>query len=173
MNDPKANDLEQLINRALQGKLSGEEKQRFEERLSQDAALRARFAEEQALERLLDRAPKLPVPTNFTSLVLQAVRKKAPIASTPSAGWFRFTFARIATGLAVVVAAGFFAVQQYLQAEREQMARSVSAFTEVAAAINMKATPPTTVFQDFEAIQQLSLPHESELDLELLVFLQK
>jgi hypothetical protein len=89
------------------------------------------------------------------------------------AAWFRFRFARVAVGLAAVVAAGFFGLLQYREAEREQIARSVSAFTEVASAIGSEQTPPVAMFQDFEAIQKLSIPQETELDLELLFALQK
>ena len=174
MNDPETNDPEELISRALRGKLTEREKQRFQQRLQGDSAIRARFEEEKALERLLDRAPKLSVPTNFTSLVLQAVRKEPrPARKLTLAAWFRFRFARVAVGLAAVVAAGFFGLLQYREAEREQIARSVNAFTEVASAIGSEQTPPVAMFQDFEAIQKLSIPQESELDLELLVALQK
>jgi anti-sigma factor RsiW len=173
MNDPKTNDQEELINRALQGKLSSEEKRQFEQQLQADSLLRQRFDEEQALERLLESAPKLPVPTNFTSLVLQAARREQRRPAKTKSRWFRFTFARVASGLAVAIVAGFFAVQQYRAAEREQMARSVSAFTEVVSVINPEQTAPGSVLQNFDAIQRLSLPHETELDLDLLVALQK
>jgi anti-sigma factor RsiW len=174
MNNPQTNDLEDLISRALRGKLTKEEQTQFEQRLQADASLRQRFKEEQRLERLLECVPKFPVPTNFTSLVLQAVRREQrQPAKTPGRGWFRFTYARVTTGLAVVLAAGLLVLQQYRQAERNQMARSVSAFTEVASVISSEKTPPTAVFQDFEAIQQLSLPADAELDLELLVALQR
>src|SRR5262245_1555022 len=123
MNDPEANHQEELISRALRGKLSKEEKERFQQRLTQDTALRQRFKEEKALDMLLERAPGLPVPTNFTSLVLQAVRKEHRQGKKGTvAGWFRFRFARVAIGLAVVVAAGFFGLLQYREAEREQIA---------------------------------------------------
>ena len=172
MNDPKTNDPEELINRALRGKLSAEEQARFEQRLKQDEALRERFEEEKALEGLLDHAPHLPVPSNFTALVLRAVcedQRKA-LKSGPRS-WWRFSFARVAAGLAIVMAAGFFAIQQYREAEREQMAGSVRSFTQVTSAISSEKTPSTALLQDFEAIQKL--PQEAELDLELLVALQR
>lgn len=172
MNDPKTNDLEELISRALRGKLSTAEQARFEQRLQQDAAIRKRFEEEKALEGLLDRVPQFPVPSNFTNLVLQAVRAdQRKAVKSGSRNWWQFSFARVATGLAVVVAAGFFAIQQYRQSEREQMARSVSAFTGVTSAIGSEEAPSIALLQDFDAIQRL--PQESELDLELLANLQR
>ena len=171
-NDPKTNDLEELISRALRGKLSAEEQVRFEQRLQQDGGLRQRFEEEKALERLLDQVPPLPVPSNFTALVLRAVREdqRKAVKSGPRS-WWRFSFARVAAGLAVVVAAGFFAIQQYREAELEQMTRSVSAFAEVTSAINSEKTPSIALLQDFDAIQKL--PQDGELDLELLANLQR
>jgi anti-sigma factor RsiW len=171
MNDPKTNDLEELISRALRGKLSEEERRRFEDRLNEDAALRERFEEDKALEQLLARAPRLEASSNFTSLVLQAARKETREVRWRGPSWLRFTFARVAAGLTVVLAAGFFAIQQYRQAEREQMARSLDAFAEVTAVIHSEATPSAAVLQDFEVIQRL--PQEAELDLELLVALQR
>jgi anti-sigma factor RsiW len=174
MSDPKTNDPEELISRALRGNLSREEQQRFEARLAEDNLLRERFEEEQGLERLLQCAPSLPVPSNFTSLALQAVRKDREKTKVATArGWFRFPFVRVGTGLAMVLVAGFFVLQQYRQGEREQMAQSVRAFTEVGKVISSEQTPPTVVFQDFDAIQQLSLPQDADLDLDLLVALQK
>src|SRR5687768_3218980 len=105
MNDPKTNDLEELISRALRGKLSTEEQARFEQRLQQDKTLRKRFEEEKALEGLLSHVPQFPVPSNFTSLVLRAVREdqRKAVKSGPRS-WWRFPFARVAAGLAVAVA---------------------------------------------------------------------
>ena len=146
MNDPGTNDQEELIRRALRGKISEEERTRFERRLREDSALRQQFEEERALERLLERAPKLPVPGNFTALVLQAVRKEQRQFQSKTS-WFRFRFARVAVGMAVVVAAGLFGLLQYREAEREQIARSVSAFTEVASVIGSEQTRPGRSFR--------------------------
>ena len=174
MNDPETNDQENLITRALRGQLSQEEQRRFQQRLTADPALQREFEEEKALDSLLEKTPKLPVPTNFTSLVLQAMRKdQGKREKITAAAWFRFRFARVAVGLAVVVAAGFFGLLQYREAEREQTGNSVRALIEVATVIGGEEAAPTAVLQDFEAIQRLSIPQETELDLELLFALQK
>ena len=177
MNEPRNDDLEDLISRALRGKLTSEEQARFDQRLATDVRLRETFEEERALEKLLDRRASVPVPSNFTALVLQSLHAQSQtqpsIELSRQRGWFRFTFARVSTALTAVAVAGFLALQQYREAQQSEMARTVSAFTEVASAIGAEKVPATTVFQDFEAIRHLSLPAEAEMDLELLVALQK
>ena len=170
-----ANDPGELVAKALKGELSDAEQRQFQQRLESDPALRESFAEEQRLNQLLGRLPNAPVSTNFTSLVLQAVRQeqRRPAHSEGRFGWLRFKFARVAAGVAAVLLVGVVGLQQYRQAQQSEMARSVSAFTEVASAIGSEATPPPEVFQDFEAIERLFIPQEPELDLELLFALQK
>ena len=55
---------------------------------------------------------------------------------------------------------------------RQEIARSIASFSQVASAMSPKEKP-ALVFRDFEAIQRLAAPADSELDLELLVALQK
>jgi hypothetical protein len=173
MNNPEPSDPNDLIRRALRGMLSEQEQRQFIERLERDASLRRAYDQELGLERLLDALPNAPVSTNFTSLVLEAVRtEERTTPRLPQLGWFRFRFTRVSAGLAVVFVAGLLTLQQYRKVERNEMAQSVSAFSEVASVIS-EETSPAAVFQDFEAIQQLSLPPESELDLDLLFALQK
>lgn len=170
-----ANDPGELIAKALKGELSGAEQRQFEQQLRDDPALRAAVEEEQRLNHLIGRLPNVPISTNFTSLVLRAVRQaeRKPAHHEGRFGWPRWGFARVAAGLAAALLVGVIGVQQYRQSQQSQVAQSVSAFTEVASVIGSEGTPPPEVFQDFEAIQRLSIPHEPELDLELLFALQK
>lgn len=173
-----ANDPGEWVAKALKGELTEAEQRQFQQRLQNEPALRAAFEEEQRLEHLIGRLPNVPVSTNFTSLVLQAVRReeRRPARSEGRFGWLPFLrgpFPRVAAGLAAVLLAGVVGVRQYRQSQQTEMARSVSAFTEVASAIGSEETPPPAVFRDFEAIQRLSIPREPELDLELLFALQK
>ncbi len=175
MNNPPANDPNDLVTKALRGTLSEEESREFQRRLEQEPELRKSFAEEQNLDRIIERLPNAPLSSNFTSLVLQSIHseERKPARSTGGWRWTNFRLARVAAGLATFAVAGVLAIKQFRQAEQKEMARTVSAFSEVATAIAPEQTSPATLFQDFDAIQQLSLPAESELDLELLVALQK
>jgi anti-sigma factor RsiW len=171
MNKPSDNEINNLITRALRGQLSAAEQRDLDRRLESDAALRDAFEQERALDHILERLPNVPVSTNFTSLVLQSVRteqRERPSIKNP---WFRFRFARLATGLAVVTIAGVLSVQQYRKAEQQEMVRSVASFSGVASAIGQPDSPQL-VLRDFETIQRFPVP-ASELDLELLVALQK
>lgn len=163
-----------LIRRALKKGLSQEEQGQFAQRLRDDPEFRRQYEEERGLESLLARLPDAPVSTNFTSLVLQAVRaeQRKPASSGGRFHWLRFKFTRVAVGLATVAVAALVGLKQYQKSERQELARSVTAFTEVASVMGSRQTPTAEVFRDFEAIHRLSIPQE-ELDLELLVALQK
>jgi anti-sigma factor RsiW len=163
-----------LITKSVRGELSDAEQRLLAQRLRDDPAFQEEYTEEQRLESLLHKLPNAPVSSNFTSLVLQAaLREPREIAPPSRFPWIRTAFARVATGLALVTIVGILLVRQYRQADHSQMAESVSAFTEVASVMASDKTSPEVLFRDFEAIQHLAIPSESELDLELLVALQK
>ena len=171
MSESKGNEMNDLLAKALRGELTPSATREFERRLRSEPGLRETWFLEQSLDRALGHLPNVPVPTNFTSLVLQSVRSDQTSAKSQK-GWFRFRFPRLAAGLAVVALAGFLTLHQYRRAQHEEMARSVGSFTQVASALSPEQKPGLA-FQDFEAIQRYSLPSESELDLELLAALQK
>jgi anti-sigma factor RsiW len=172
MSEPNGNEMNDLFAKALRGELSAPEMRNFERRLETEPALREAWLLEQRLDRALGRLPNVPVSTNFTSLVLQSVRSEETPAQSRTPRWLGFRFPRLAAGLAIVGLAGFVTLHQYRRTQNEEMARSVSSFTQVASALSPEQKPGLA-FQDFEAIQRYSLPSESELDLELLAALQK
>ena len=172
MNKPPTNEMDDLIIRALRGQLTEAEARDFQQRLKDDQALREAYAFELKLEQALEHLPNVPLSTNFTSLVLQKVRAEQPHLIAEQRGWLRFRFARLATGLAVATVAGVLSLHHYRRAEQQEMLARVTGFTEVASAFSSEQ-PPNLLLQDFEAIKRLAVPAESELDLELLVALQK
>jgi anti-sigma factor RsiW len=172
MNNSSDNENNELITRALRGQLSLAEQRELERRIDSDPVLREAYEQERALEHILERLPSVPVSSNFTSLVLQSVRAEERQRSEVQKPWLRFRLVRLATGLAVVTIAGVLTLQQYRKTEQQDMARSVASFGEVASALNQPESPHL-VFRDFETIQRFPMPADSELDLELLVALQK
>lgn len=172
-------DAKELFVKALRGELGDADRTVFNELISSDAALRAEFEQEQALEQLLDRLPAAPVSSNFTALVLQQVeaekrQKKREGEGTPfSLPFFRSAFARVAAGIVAVAAIGLATVNYYEKAQRQTLAESAQTFTALASAISSDKARPEQVFQDFDAIQRLSFPAQGDVDLELLVALQK
>lgn len=168
-------DRHELILGALRGKLTTGQQAEFDRLVENDAGFRAEWETEQALEQTLRRLPDAPVPSNFTSLVLQAALR--PGNPAPSAAgrrpWFRFAFVRWGAGLAAVAAVALTIQNQRTNAQRQEVAEAVHAFNNVASAIAHEQTPATDVFQNFEVIQRLSIPSDSELDMELLAALEK
>jgi hypothetical protein len=173
MKDP---DTQEFVTKALRGTLTEAERRQWEQLLQNDAALRERFAEEAALERMLDDLPDVPISSNFTALVLQAAVRESQTEGPHSRirlPLFRSVLARLAAGLVMFTLLAVLVGYQYRKSERADMAERVRSFTGIASAIGSEKTPPEELFQDFDAIRRLSLPAEGELDMELLFALQK
>jgi anti-sigma factor RsiW len=111
----------------------------------------------------------VPVASNFTARVLQAVERDAGARAAPgepawrlwwrSTGWAPKTaFAAVALGLSV------FSVHSYQVAARHRLAESVAAFSEASARLSPE------VLQDFEPIRRL--PATPGADEKLLLVLQ-
>ena len=173
MNRPDTGDL---IAKALRESLSEAEKQQWAQLLDQDPNIRARFAEEQALERALERLPDIPISSNFTALTLQAATRESPAKRS---FWrlrlplLHATFARVVAVLVGVCAIGVAIGVRYQQSERADMAMRVRSLTELASVVGSGKTRPEELFQNFDAIQRLPVSAEGDLDMELLVALQK
>lgn len=166
----KHSDRYYLIARAVRGELTEAERQELDRLLAEDGTLR----EDWRLERALHELPEPPVSTNFTSLVLQAVLKGERGADgRKSAPKIRWAWIRLAAGFAAVAVIGIATLRYEHASERRELATTVNAFTEAASVVGFDQVPPTEILADFDAIQRLSLPAESELDLELLAALEK
>ncbi len=111
----------------------------------------------------------VPVASNFTARVLQAVERDAGARAVPrepawrlwwrSTGWAPKTaFAAAVLGLSV------FSVHSYQMAARHRLAQSVAAFSEASARLSPE------VLQDFEPIRRL--PPAPAADKKLLLVLQ-
>lgn len=163
----------ELVARALRGELSAEEKKDFQRRLDSEPLLRSFWEAEQALERALDRLPDAPVPSNFANLVLQeATRTPAQAKDRPKFS-LKWVLARFALGLAAMALLAAGLLQQRQKTHLQEVAETVNAFHDTALAMSGTEAAATDIFENFETIEQLSLPAESELDMELLVALQK
>jgi len=173
MNRPDSGDL---IAKALRDKLSAAEKHEWTRLLEQDPELRATFAEEQALEQALEALPDVPISSNFTALTVQAAMRQ----ERPRRGFWQIslpflhaTFGRAVALLVGVCAVGIAVGVRYQHSERADMAQKVRSFTEVASVIRPEKARPEELFQNFEAIQRLPAAAEGDVDMELLLALQK
>jgi anti-sigma factor RsiW len=162
MNDA---DFNELWDRAVRARLTPDEQARFQAILADDAALRAQWEEELALNRMLAQLPDAPVPTNFTARVLRAVQAGAP-ARPSRFRWVAPLFPPARPGLAaaagvvLAVGLGVFVYQQRQAVLRARLAESVSTVSTIA------ALPSVEVLRDFEAIRRLDrTPVEADTDL--------
>ena len=143
---PTLNSAEQLELRAL---------------LEAHPDLAAQQTEELALNRLIERLPDAPVPTNFTARVMQDIAREesaAERARSPSASWWQRLVPRLAFA-AVLVAAGLFAWQRNLSYQQQREAADMVAVSDTKDLLSVE------VLQDFDSIAKMgsSVPPDTEL----------
>jgi anti-sigma factor RsiW len=161
MNDVRK---EELIRLSMRRDLTPEEELRLEEYFAADAQARAAWDEERALSHAVQSLPDVPVSSNFTSRVLQAIdlaeqREKHQHASKP---WFQILLPRL-TAATVAVLLVFFILQQQQRATTE--AERFKAVSAVSTELKRLPLPEPGVLQDFEAINRLrrAVPSDDEL----------
>jgi hypothetical protein len=117
------------------------------------------------LRELLSRLPDVPMPSNFTARVLQAVDLEE---SRRSRRWnfnwnWHMLLPRIAVASAVLVFAGLTFHHYEINAQRTALARNVALLAEA------QPLPSVDALKNFDAIQRMSQPHADE---DLLALLQ-
>lgn len=145
---------------SLRDGLTPEEEARLESLLAAHPEFRAAWEEDRALGRALQSLPDVPLSSNFTARVLQAVdRDAAREARAPrSRSWFRILLPRLSWTAAAVLLV-FFGVQEYRAVQRLELAKDVSL-------MEMARLPGADVLQDFDAIsrlQQIAATSDEEL----------
>ncbi len=126
---------------------------------------RAEWEGEFALAQTLRQMPDVPVSSNFTRLVMQAVEREnaRPVHGAPRfSHWLRRHWLRTTALASLLVCAGLAAGQQYRSLQRMNMAQGVSAVSQAAAF-------PQQWLVDFDAINRFDQP---PVDNELLAALQ-
>jgi len=118
------------------------------------------WAQEEALNRLLEESPAVAVSSNFTASVMAGVRdaSTAPVAREPVPWLFGSWWARLVVG-AAMVCVGFFSFQEYHTAQRARVAH------ELVAASRLAALPPIEWLNDFDTIQRLDKVKVADDDL--------
>jgi len=167
MNEPEYNELRTV---SWRRRLTPAEEARLQAHLALHPEAQAQWEEDQALTRQLQELPDVPLSSNFTSLVLQAVDAEAVGTTGPTAvpthflDWLR----RLAPRMALAAMVAFLAVAglyQYENHSRKEFANGVERFVHVA------NVPGPEVFEDFDAIQQLQ-PVAFSADEDLLAALR-
>lgn len=174
----------ELWEKSLRGRLTPNEKARLETWLAARPDVRADWELEMSLCSAMQQLPDVPVSSNFTSLVMQAVAREERQAERAEAAapngfvyWLRKHFAQLAASTAVVAIAGFLAVQQHGGNDGAQSTTvaNVDSKQEMAKQIKELAVvapvPSVDALKDFETIRRMSQV-SAEPDLELLAALQ-
>ena len=154
---------DELMRLSLRASLTPEEESRRDSLLAAHPEARAAWEEDRALGRALQSLPDVPLSSNFTARVLQAVDLDAAREARPRRSWFRVLLPRLSWTAAAVLLA-FFGVQEYRAVKRLELAKDVSL-------MEMAKLPGVDVLQDFDAISQLQQVAATS-DEELLKALQ-
>jgi len=150
MNESDFNDL-----KGRGRKLTAAEEAELRAWLAQHPDQREDWEAESRLAEILSRLPDVPVPSNFTARVLQAVEREARMAGKPQrsrAGWFfrllvpRLAVAAVILGLAVFT----YTHQEHQAARRAQLVQGVQMVAGVS------SLPSPEILQDFDTIRQMS-----------------
>jgi hypothetical protein len=105
------------------------------------------------LTEILGRLPDVPVSSNFTARVLQAVEREAVADSRPKAGrraWFLRLLLPRAAVAAVLFGVGLFTYHEHVTTERAEMVQGVKVVAGVS------SLPSPEILQDFDTIRQMS-----------------
>ena len=153
-------ELQLLIEASLQRPLTGAEEARLQDHLRRNPVARGVWEEQAGLTRLLGELPDVPLSSNFTAQVLQALDHDAPAISQPARVFRWLSLSRpghrAAWACAIVVMFAGAGYRQYHQAVRARMAASVtSVATGVESAARLAQLPSVELWQDFDPISRL------------------
>ena len=148
-------------------KLSAVEQAELRAWLEEHPEAAAQWSEEAALNALVERLPDAPLPTNFTSRVMEEIEREAVAAERQHAQtphwWQRVLLPRLAFG-AVLLAAGLFVYQRQATLQHERATAPLSALSGTKDLLSVE------VLEDFDPIAQLG--PRIEPDTELLSLMQ-
>ena len=158
MNDP----FKQLRETSWRRKLTPAEETELRAGLAANPTARDDWEADAELNRVLDRLPDAPIPSNFTARVLQAVGVENAASRRPAPSRWKWLWHSLVpkTAFAALVAGiGFFSYHEARAMRRVQLARSVATVSGVA------SLPSPEVLKDFDAIQRLNAtpPPDTEL----------
>jgi anti-sigma factor RsiW len=147
-------DPQELEELAWRGLLTPVQQARLRRHLAAHPGAALQWESEAALTRALNRLPPAPVSSNFTALVLQAVRR-APARSTwwrqiDTASWFPAGWKPRVALAATMVCLSLLTVRQYQTLQRQRMARDLASVGSLA------SLQPVGWLKDFQTIENLN-----------------
>jgi len=145
---------DEMIRLSLKGELTADERARVNAFLAAHPHLRETWEEDAALGRALNLVPEVPVSSNFTARVLDAIdldeQRAARKKPNRWRAWLRDLQPRVSWGFAVAVVLLFGAYEYHLRQETHRLALDVRNVSREIASL-----PSPDVFKDFEAINEL------------------
>jgi hypothetical protein len=150
---------DELIRLSMKPALPPDDEARIEAFLATHPEARATWEEERALGRALQALPDVPVSSNFTARVLQAVDLEGTRAGREQTkrGWLRAFWPRLSwAGLATLLA--FFFVHEVRVRKQAQVAGDVILISK-----DSSKLPSAEVLRDFDAINQMRAASDDEL----------
>jgi anti-sigma factor RsiW len=145
-------DYNLLREKSWRGKLTPAEEASLRAWLAGHPETEADWELEGDLTRALEKLPDVPVPSNFTARVLQAVDRETAAAG-PRANWMKWFLRSLlpkAAVAAVVLAAGFLTYHEQTTAKRQELVQGVKVVAGVS------SLPGPEILQDFDTIRQMS-----------------
>jgi hypothetical protein len=142
--------------------LSAEESAKLKTFLAAHPELQGDWEDAAALTATLDRLPNVPVSSNFTSLVMQAVQREEMQNERASSPWRTFWRRSWIPKLGVAAAMlclGTFSFHEYQVASRAKLAADVKEFAENA------PLPQVEWLKDFDTIDQMGKVQVADNDL--------
>jgi anti-sigma factor RsiW len=150
-NDPIYNHLREV---SWRRELSNAEEAELRNWLAAHPEAQADWQAEAGLNAGLGRLPDVPVPSNFTARVLQAVEREAVAElRRPQGKWLTWLWLRWlpkAAFAAVIVGVGLLSFHQVQAAHRKRLVESVAAVSAVS------SLPGSDILRDFDAIRALN-----------------
>ncbi len=154
----------QLRELSWRRKLTREEESALRSWLSAHPEAQADWELEAALNESMGAMPDVPVPSNFTARVLQAVeREEAAPAGSVQSLWTRLRWLPRLAFAGVVLCAGLLSYQQIQVHQNRERMRAVEVVS------NMSSLPGPDELKDFNAIQALN---QTPADEDLLAALK-
>jgi len=161
-------DYKTLLEKRWRQKLTPAEEASVREWLAQHPESKADWDLETQLSAGLEKLPEVPVPSNFTARVLQAVERETalPKRSTTDSPRFMHVLRLRAPAAIVSVVLVLFVVthHQHTQAKRAELVQGVKVVTGVS------SLPSPEILQDFDTIRQL--PAATGPDPELIALMK-
>lgn len=171
-------DHQELLERAAADRLTPEEQRQFAELLNSNEAFLQAWQEEKLLRKALAGLKDVPLSSNFTSQVLVELDRQERAERQRPASFFRIPgWAKGLSGLAAACVALMLGVTSYQRHQRTEMAQSLATISDVTTVLatgEEDVDQAAAILTDFDAISRLSsVPAEPELDVELLLALQR